>query len=643
MSLDYYTPDLTGSNTACSVTNDIYTLVGTNQKIEFRTTIYKETLQIVVVDGIGKTFLTEGTDWEVQDEDRDWTTQSRLANVSSTLTLTPIKQITIIRPQTNLPVKTAFSYQTVYYTGPDSSTSANMPINITPDYMAELARRLSAVESLTAKVADSTAGTSSTPLLLDFDINETNSANLITESYLVNTFSGINLIRPLQGSFFKDSVVIVDPISKYTLKEGTDYLIVGLDNAKTKLTANVSGIYFFIQILYQFAGSLDTTYHAVGGDVSQHDLRAAISEIVQIKGFLDGSGFLTNDSIDDTDVINSIKQTLVKQGDKLRLLLSGKPLYNTATGNGTAVKKPILAPDTDTIHWFPIASLYKVSGSATLCLADRFCGHVEVVGAGVIMDIAVTVNFNAPNNPVVIETSNEMIDAGFTPYGTYSPTITPVLPSVRVVWNEDTNSDTGCVIEVGLILTAYRDTLVVIDNSGVESCWMLDRSNGVGADGTTVTPITPSDSGFVLPDGVTTWTNKGYPSKVVSKLVGPDIGYMVYQGLTSLSKFDSTQKTAQALSNILLTPQFDITCIKEIVLYLQDSNNIPFTATIPVSAVSSASPVIGKGQIILSDTQMSVATVTLTTTDTAVSMVLQLGAEVDINAPTSLRYVVAKV
>lgn len=125
---------------------------------------------------------------------------------------------------------------------------------------------------------------STTPLLLPLDINETIPTNIIqNEIQVVNVPQGQNIIQPVCGAFFADSVILVNTTSNTPMQANVDYMLVGCDINKTKMSTNTSGIYKFILVLDSYVGNIAVTYHAVGGSPTLYDLNALYALMLNLQ------------------------------------------------------------------------------------------------------------------------------------------------------------------------------------------------------------------------------------------------------------------------------------------------------------------------------------------------------------------------
>ena len=281
------TPDLTGINPSYGVIDDLFSVFMASQVIDFGAPVYLNSIVIGIVGAGGIPFVLN-TDWEVATE--DFTAESKMRVLSPSYTARLVRSIRILSSLTR-PYQISCNYQLLYQ-----------------DPIALLQTRITLVENRLDAMTNITALTPATPKLLPRDPSKSNTGNLITtEPYVINTFSGQNLIIPISGSFFADSVVVALPTTPVTtLVRDVDYVIINLDQARTKETTNTSGVYRSILLTRPYAGNVLVTYHAYGGEVTLADAVSIYQMVTNIRNYLGGNSFLTASDIGTNTVIMDI-------------------------------------------------------------------------------------------------------------------------------------------------------------------------------------------------------------------------------------------------------------------------------------------------------------------------------------------------
>ena len=286
------TPDLTGALSTYAVSNDHYAIFMPSQRIDFDTPIFETSLVVTVIGATSP--LVENVDWIPAVA--DYTAMSQMKALSGTFSASLIRSIQIISPLAQ-PYSISCSYQRLYV-----------------DIIANILARLAVIENSLSILTTTVASSPSIPKLLALDENKTNTSNLIVaEPYSINTFAGTNLILPVSGSFFSDSVVLTIPTTTppTPLVKGVDYVIIGCDRERTRATTNVSGVYQSILITRQFAGIVSVTYHAYGGVATLSDISSIYETVTNINAYLSASQFLTPDTLGSNAVVTSIIARLV--------------------------------------------------------------------------------------------------------------------------------------------------------------------------------------------------------------------------------------------------------------------------------------------------------------------------------------------
>ena len=625
-------PDLTGVNSQYYHAADRYAAYLTGQQIIFDQTLYQEGLVLTPVGS--STPWVYGVDWTVNSGDVDSATMTVAVGMLSSFSQTLLKSITILHAQTDLPLFLNITSQS-FYPRPEMLSPTPQEDDALTALLETMELRLDELTAQLMRVTNTISGSPLTPKLLAWDINKTNSANLITgESYAINTFSGLNTIRPIQGSYFKDSLII--QVNGTTLTPGTDYTPISLNSAKTKMTANQSGIYDAILLTYDYAGSVQVTYHAVGGDATVSDLNAVYQNVMNVQSFLDGTGFVTPDQLLTTPAIQNILNKTSALENQMRVLLSGPANYGDAT-NGASVVKYLRAPDTG-VHWWTIGKLYRVGGSSQIVQADRMSIQIQLVNALLTADVGIAVDLRQTRNPLTVNSANVIQDVQFTVGGSSIGTpANVIIPQFRVIWNADSVYTSGAFLQIGLNLPSLTETLVVADNSGVESCWILDTTNG-----TSGSPLTPNDNTVTLPNGTSVWVSGTGTSSVLSKTMPNERGYLVYFGPKSVATFDSTIGST-VLSNSLPN-WFPIQEITEVLAEFVDIGGNAQRIYVPMTG-SSATSRRGIGMVY---TGVNGGTPVVLEVDiTSSSGTIALHAEIHANVQTitvlNLTYLVAKM
>lgn len=632
-----YNMDLTGVAPDYLRSNDIYVLSKTGMKINFGQPIFKDGLIMMTTDGLALN-LTEGADWSVADDDIDETATARAQTKDITFSKTLIKSVTIIRPQAQLPVKVAMTYQQLFSMSPISPMSvSSADVQFDPTSWSDALRRLAALEQLAARVSNDQTNTSAVPKLLKYDPTGSDPDNLIVnEQYHIDTYSGIRNIQLVNGSFYRDSVKITTA-DGLPFVEGSQYNPQLFNEAKTNGSTNNSGVYDLLQIIYDYSGTVNVTYQATGGTPTIADMVSVYARIQSLYDFLNSTSILSSDMLADTPVIKNIINRIVENEDNVRKLATGTPTYGDAT-TGISVVKYFNAQDTNKLHWFPVARLYKVEGSQSLITSDTFRMRMKLVRSGILADVAIAFDADNPIKQIQVDSFAVQSNPSFKPYN--QSTQTPIVyPQFRVVWNNNGGILSGAVLQIGINLPTGVETAEFFDLSGNEGCWILDQTASVQA-----TPINPSDDVFLLPDGESTWSSTGTESLAATAMMPVPTGYLIYEGTQLLSTFDSTAGAAWTVTSHVLPTFFRIGDIKSITVDIFDPTGpTGFKVEVPMSNFA-AGKSYGKAPYIVNTAMMNLA-VSLSQDPSTGQIVVQVSLDSALpqNTTAVVRYMTAKV
>jgi hypothetical protein len=575
----YGLPDPTGTNPLYLRANIPFYIYQNGMQISFENSpIYAESLVISLTDGTSRQ-LVRNVDWEVRSSDVDQTATSRAKLEDNSFNKVLAKSITIISDLA-LDQAVAMTFQNYYQTIPGRSFDDGTPYEVTPDLIKDLDRSVADIRQQMARVVSPVTPNLTVPKLLPFDINGQRLGNrIVNEKITVNTVSGGAVIRLAQGAFFRNSVTIV--YNGQTLSAASDYSAITL-SPLTKKTTNPSGIYQHILLNGSFAGDVFVSYHAVGGDVQVDDINAVYQHMVAIQSYLNDGVFVTSDSLSTTPSFRAMFARIVSLEDDMRRLLTGNPTYGDAS-SGAAVTRPVGTQDAD-LHWFTIASLYRVEGSNDIIRADQFKGRVYFPGSKISLAFTLDFNMDQSRNVIDFTTDSVVFDPTYTLFGDLSVNA-PQYPLVRAVWNQAAESFSGVLLQVGVPLPTLADLMVVENMSSSESCWILDRSNEF-VTGQTVDPVSPRDSGFLLPDDVSIWSTDSGVS--YEKRFAPEYepGYLVYSGAQNDISSLVTITNTGTLFNLSLPVYFPIETIKELVItVLDDTSTFVYDVVIPLTGI----------------------------------------------------------
>jgi hypothetical protein len=562
----YYSPDLTGVNPDYLVTNDIYVITSTNERIVFEEPIFANSIAATLI-ATGNIPLVRGIDWNYTTSDIAVTATAKVLTLNPSFDLVLIYAVEVIRTVTT-PITISFQYQKLYPVIDKVSVFDNRRIDLTPSMILEMRNRLHALE-LQVRSADTTTSISNaTPKLLQIDLSGTASANLITnEVYTVNTLIGVNVIFPLSGSFYATGLILkLNDGSGTILTLGTDYQIFGLNVGKTRATRSTSSVNDFVIVSKPYVGPIEVTYQAFGGEATVNDVTTIYGALQSITTYLETTPFVTVPSLATSPILLSLIDRQNALEDQLRVLInSGNPTYSDVSGTGTAYVLKVRSTDVN-LHWWNIAQLFEVSGSSTIILADRMHIRIQMATSNVSADVFINVDLNIPNSLFTIDSTSVNLDPGYQINGTLESG-SVVMPQFRVIYN--TGGVSGIILQIGIPLPSLTESIGIEDLSGSQSCWRLLATSS--------SPVSPQDNTITLPDGESIWDTSNEDSESVIHMMPYD-GYLYWAGALSVNSLTSTALTS------LLPVFFNVSDISSIdLVFLITTSNVTYMVNVPIN------------------------------------------------------------
>lgn len=568
--------DLTGTLPNYRETNNVFSVFRTEQFIDFGTPVFSSSVEVYLISGAVTTRLNEKDDYIIPDSavtacDNDMSA-AKLQNGDFDSQLTcGITMLRGVEAGTNYRI--AVNYQRLYPSQIQEALIHGEAINFTPQLLAEILNKLEQLTIRTNQVTDVTAITTGNILLLELDNDETNENNVIEgEQHLVNVTGGRFLIRPKGGSFYKDSVTVYHPGSAATLKEGSDYYIIGMNQAKTKATTSIHPVYDFILLATPISDTVEVSYHAYGGDPTIDNYEQLLVSIQNIIQYLNESGSLTTSSLGSTEVVQNLIQRIEKLEADMRRL-QGTPAYGDITSGKCILMK--LFSERPGLHWYTIATLYNTNGSDMApCTADTFVFRLQSQISHFQFTVAVSVDINnISGDRLNVNVVSENYPRGYTPFTDYETIDKIIKPQIRAVWNSQ-STISGVMLQLGFELKGMmEETVAIEDMSGHESCWKLVEE--------TAKATTPQDDLFLLPDGLSTWSSTNENSFAESMLVPFKNGHLIWAGSEPLNRpVDGWLYLDLNSEDLLLDTQTDIRRFTRLRLDIEEVEGLQFPVDI---------------------------------------------------------------
>lgn len=573
------TMDLTGSLENFAESNRIFRIFKYGQQIDFGTTVFADSVKVYYVSGgVSGVELTKGVDYLITEEnisscDND---MSRCKIQDGSFTAQLISGIEMIRGvEDGTTYTVAISYQRLYPNQVRTAYLHNEPLNVTPELLYDLITKVEQHDSLLNRVTDSSTVTSGSSVILEVDEDCSNPNNIITdEEHFVSTSNNQFLIHPKGGSFYYDSVVITHPSSGETLKLGTDYAIVGMDEAATKASTYTSPVYRFILIKTSINDTIKVTYHAFGGSPTIDNYRQLLTNLNNVISYLNDANTLTESNLGSSEVLTSLYERINTLETQMRRL-QGTPSYGDVTSGKCTLMK--IFSETAGLHWYTIASLYTITGGTSPCTADTFVFRLQSQLSHFQFQCAVSVDLsNQKGDRFNVNIISDNYPRGYTPFTDYGSIDKIIRPQLRVVW-DDQDTASGAYLQLGFELTnMMEETLAIMDLSGQDSCWKLvDEVSTV---------TTPKDSDFLLPDGTSTWSTSLSKSLQESMLVPFHQGHLIWAGTQAMNRPNDGWQYFQISDDLLIDSSVDITRIKRLRVDVEEVNGLQFPVDINFNA-----------------------------------------------------------
>lgn len=563
-------PDLTGLDPTHKVLGKQTTVFGTTPlTVNLDATIFVKSLVLAQV-GTSNRPLVKGVDFDILDSDLDKTSMAEMKTYNPAFALDLCKSITFYPKGADYRV--SMNYQRLYPNQIKTAYLHGLPLDTNPELIMAIIRQLEENEAALATVANS-AGTTETGIrIFEEDPHMENPDNYVeNEIHAMNTTSGKVFIHPVGGAFFEEGVVISLKDSTTPLIKDMDYRIFGLDIAKTDLTSRTFPVYNFIVFTTAIVGDVKLSYHAFGGDPTVGNIREIRTQLLNIVAYLNNAKFLTDSTVGDTQVVHSLTSRIDTLEATMRSLLqTGKPSYGDATDGAVRIKK-ISSPDTQ-LHWWNIASLYKVDGSEDVTVADRMRLRFRTLYSDLMFDAIISANLTSPEGyRFEVDIESAKYPRGYIPLKDYSGINNLIRPQFRLIWNTNASELSGAILQLGMELKQMTtETVVIEDFSGKECCWKLDGQHDPA--------VLPQDDLITLPNPHHIWDLSNANSAVESILLPFKQGHLVWAGAKALNRPDGWAHFP--ITNHLLNNLTDFRRIKKVRLELAEQGGYPFPVDI---------------------------------------------------------------
>lgn len=248
--------------------------------------------------------------------------------------------------------------------------------------------------------------------------------------------------------------------------------------------------------------------------------------------------------------------------------LQGTPAYGDITSGKSILMK--LFAEKPGLHWYTIASLYKITGDDTTpSEADSFIFRLQSQLSHFQFKAEVSVDLNnQEGDRFNVNVTSENYPRGYTPFTDYGEIDSIIRPQLRVVWN-DSDTMTGAYLQLGFTLTnMLEETVAIEDMSGHESCWKLVDE--------VATVTQPADSDFTLPNGTSIWSTSLDTSKQESMLIPFKKGHLAWCGSVSMNRPDTGWQYTDLGDSLLLENSVDISRITKLRVDIEEVDGFQY-------------------------------------------------------------------
>jgi hypothetical protein len=515
--------DLTGEDVLYKREGITRIIYKENQKVVFDTPMFADSI-IVTRIGDPNVRLIKEEGWTIQDDDEDVSMTAQILVADNAFDKQLIKSITILEyPYVNFQI--SIDGQSLY----KDQLAANMDIvEWTPQLAQSIIQKVSEHSVLLNPLSNQIAEAFGELTLLAVDAHCENGLNVITgEEHEVNVPGGRHTIIPVNGSFFRDteSLTVVD--TGNPLIRDVDYQVINCNLMKTQSSSYVRGVYDAIVVNTSVTGRISINYHAYGGTVSQSDVAQVIAYVSGLMNFQRENSFLSSANLPGVPYLISLKERICQLEENMRILTSiGRPTYADKT-NRTAVLKAINSPD-DNIHWYNVASLYRVDGSSEDHLIDRTTIRFRTLHSKLMFEA--NFSLNLIDEVFKVHSISDLNPIAYTPMTDYSNIDNQIIPQFRVIYNDNVEVRSGAILQIGLRLpSVLTETLAVEDLSGDESCWILTPQSDI--------TINPQDDQVILPASAHIWDEASASSVMLKGVFGNDNGYLAWAGNVDIKDY----------------------------------------------------------------------------------------------------------
>lgn len=579
--------DLTGKHPNHRVENKVVHVFRMDQTIDLDTPVFADSIKVVLLSGGVNVTLEKDKDYYIPETlitscDND---MSRAKLLDKSFNEVLCRGFIMRMAVDDAGYSIAITYQRLYPIQYKGIYHHGEPLVITPDVIYSLIQDVEQLVLLNSRVTEVGDLTEDKGKYLPIDVDKTNPNNFIEDEVcVVNVLDNRAIILPTCGSFYLDSVIVKHPATNSVLEKDKDYLIIGMDEARTKATSHTSPVYQFIAITAPIVGEVHISYHAFGGMPTVDNYRDLLDNINNVISYLNNANTLTAESLGNTPLMIALFERMSKLEESMRRL-EGKPSYGDITSGKSIYMK--LFTDKPGLHWYTIASLYKVNGGRDISTADTMNFRLQTKQSHIQVQCAVAVDLhNEHGTKMNVSTVSENYPRGYVPFVDYSKQDRIIRPQLRVVWAND-GELSGAYLQLGFELKGMAEEGICIeDMSGHESCWKLVDE--------TVEVTQPDDNNFILPNGKSVWSKLSATCHQESMLIPYKDGHLIWSGEIQMNRpNEGWQQVHLHDADLMVDKNTDITRFQKLRLDIAEEGGMQFPIDIHFN--SGYSPLKGHG------------------------------------------------
>lgn len=528
MFVDLNDIDLTGSNPNF-VRSDIRRVVfRSGQVIEFNEPIFANTIKVLKIEGTTVTALQSGIDFTIPIEPSEHVAYDAISDAKArasaggnTFDRNLVKAI-VMSTEFNGEYQVSISGNALYRRYSDYTNLGGGP-EYSRALGASIIERLNYIEMALNPLSRITTTELGKVSPLTEDLTAAAEENFIKgEVHKVNVPNNVYVIRPLYGDFYDtedlkieftgvEERVITDAfIGKTIVKESgeivldgnniydyvgqtcdvktdtktlirdTDYIVRGIERAKTRIALVPNGVYSNIILTKKYRGECVITYHAFGGNVSIRDIYTIKDTLMNLVLNMTGSTYITKQQFDTLPKITSMIDRIEKLEDVLHVHRPVAIPYDYQfedNGDSKAV-------------WVDIAKLYHYGYTQDGTIPNVYTETFRLVNDAYDYDAIFDLTYELGSGALFITntsiTAHKFDSVGANYFNTRRT------PMFRVVYDK-ANVDKGLVLQMAVISDVEAEDLWQIHLCHYnEALWSLIDKDGAYREDTTYNTTLPS-------------------------------------------------------------------------------------------------------------------------------------------------------